>query len=404
MARANWLKRETIEQHSVDMRQFIDFRESTLPNGMRVIEAYNSSGLTFTILPDRGMDIYTAHYNGMPLTWISQGAPFLPDNGQNWLQQFNGGLLTTCGLTHVGPPETDAKSGETRDLHGQYTRLRAFDTSIKRGWSAANYEMKLTAQLAQSRLFGEQLAFSRRYNWKLGEARINIIDFVTNLSDKPVPLMILYHCNVGFPIVREGTELLVASDVYSRDSAAKAGVQAWNQYSKAQKDYAEQVFFHHAKTDPIGQAHAALLNDDIGLKFSWKTDTLPYFTQWKNVRYRQYVSGIEPGNCIPEGQNQARESGRLFMLQPDEVASFSLTISILENPKQISDFRKQVELLDRNSPSVSTCDLRGYEKYLKPVSEPDESFDTQPMEPIDLREEVQDDSLEAMESNQDIAD
>ncbi len=107
-----FLTREEVERHSLDMRQFIDFRQATLPNGMRIIEAYNASGLTFTILPDRGMDIWTAHYNGVPLTWISQGSPHPADFGQSWLRQFNGGLLTTCGLTHVGPPEKDDISGE----------------------------------------------------------------------------------------------------------------------------------------------------------------------------------------------------------------------------------------------------------------------------------------------------
>lgn len=53
----DWLNKDLIEQHSLDMRQFIDFRESTLPNGMRIIDAHNSSGLHFTILPDRGTDV-----------------------------------------------------------------------------------------------------------------------------------------------------------------------------------------------------------------------------------------------------------------------------------------------------------------------------------------------------------
>jgi hypothetical protein len=60
---------------------------------MRIVEAYNSSGLTFTILPDRGLDIWQASYNGRPLTWIAlaPGSPYQPDMGQEWLRQFNGG-------------------------------------------------------------------------------------------------------------------------------------------------------------------------------------------------------------------------------------------------------------------------------------------------------------------------
>src|SRR5262245_2437740 len=126
--------RPTVEKHSLDMRQFIDFRQATLPNGLRTVEVYNGSGLTFTLLPDRGLDIWTAHYKGKPLTWISQGSPFPPDFGQSWLRQFNGGLMTTCGLTHAGPPETDDQTGEIRDLHGKFTRLRAGSLQINGGW------------------------------------------------------------------------------------------------------------------------------------------------------------------------------------------------------------------------------------------------------------------------------
>lgn len=372
MPRPKWLTREVIENHSVDLRQFIGMRESTLPNGMRVIDAYNSSGLTVTILPDRGMDIYSASYNGIPLSWINRGAPFPPDGGEEWLRQFNGGLLTTCGLTHVGPPEHDDETNEFRDIHGHYTRLRAYDMSIRGSWTYANYEMKLTAELSQSKMHGEQLAINRRFHWKLGEPRLNIVDFVTNHSDKPMPLMILYHFNIGYPIVRKGTELVLAGDVYSRDDAAQAGVDTWNIYDEATSGYEEQVFYHHVKNDPAGRAHAALINDDIGLKFSWKTDTLPYLTQWKNTRKNMYVNGVEPGNCVPEGQNAARKSGRLVMLNPDDTVSFSLTLEVLENVTQIADFKRQVEFLRDNAQLVSDCDLTGYDKFVD-LDEPTEA-------------------------------
>lgn len=42
----------SLEQYSVDLRQFIDFRTSTLPNGMRIVEAFNSSG--FRLPPAAG--------------------------------------------------------------------------------------------------------------------------------------------------------------------------------------------------------------------------------------------------------------------------------------------------------------------------------------------------------------
>ena len=54
MSAQNWLDRAALDRHSVDRRQWMDFREAVLPDGQRIIDAYNSSGLTFTVLPDRG--------------------------------------------------------------------------------------------------------------------------------------------------------------------------------------------------------------------------------------------------------------------------------------------------------------------------------------------------------------
>jgi len=239
MIQFDWLAREQIERHSLDMRQFIDFRQSWLANGMRLIEAYNGSGLSFTILPDRGLDIWTAHYNGVPLTWVAQGSPFAPDFGQPWLRQFNGGLLTTCGLTHAGPPETDPRTGEVRDLHGRYTRLRATGIAATGAWVNNGYLMELSGTVAESALFGEQLRLDRTYRMALGEPSIEITDSVTNVGDMPAPLMVLYHVNLGYPLISQDTTFDSAyHGVYPRDAEARKGTHRWADYDAAIPGYA----------------------------------------------------------------------------------------------------------------------------------------------------------------------
>jgi hypothetical protein len=316
---------EDFQRHSVDIRQFMDFRPSTLPNGMRVVDAYNGSGLTFTVLLDRGMDIWTAHYNGLPLTWISQGSPHPPDFGQSWLRQFNGGLLTTCGLTHVGPPEVDAETGEQRDIHGRYSRLRASEPISV---THEGDRMHLSGVVTQSRLFGEQLRLERTLTIQLGVPALTVSDKITNLGDTPAPLMFLYHCNLGFPLVRAGTKLHTPHHkVYARDESARSGLDTWDTYEAATPGYAEQVFFHHVNHQD-GSTMAALLNDDFGLSYTWDARQMPYLTQWKNTRQGVYVCGVEPGNCIPEGRNAARERGHLDMLEPGDSRQFGCTIAV----------------------------------------------------------------------------
>jgi hypothetical protein len=358
MVNNDWLKRELIEKHSLDTRQFMDFRESTLANGSRIIEAYNSSGLTLTLLPDRGMDIWTAHYNGMPLTWIAPGSPHPPEYGKDWLSMFNGGLLTTCGLTHVGPAE------DGRDIHGNFSCQRA---QIKINEYVNDMDgfpvMELRAEINQSQLFGEQIHVNRGYTLELGQPKIRLADYITNKGDVPVPFMIMYHCNLGYPLVREGTELVVASDVYPRDAVAQAGINIWQHYEAASVSYPEQVFFHHVKKAKPNSTLAAVLNDNIGLKFDWSSSSMPYLTQWKNTRQGIYVCGIEPGNCIPEGQNAARASGRLVMLQPGESHYSWLTLEILDGAEAVQKCRDEIESLKTDGTLVAGCNLAGYERY-----------------------------------------
>lgn len=327
-----------LAQYGADSRIFCDMRQATLPDGGRIIDAYNVAGLHFTFLPDRGLDIWTARYRGVPLTWISPGAPHLPDFGRNWLQQFNGGLLATCGLTHAGPPETDPDTGEERGIHGQYSRLRAQDVRIERD----DDYLELHGTIWETSLFGTQLALRRTYRLPFVSPMLTIRDTVTNHGDVPAPLMLVYHLNFGFPLIRAGTEMVVASEVYPRDADARAGYARWASYDAPSVDYPEQVFFHRPMMTQDGTTAAALIHETFGVVIRWDATTLPYLTQWKNTRQTHYVCGIEPGTCVPEGQNAARAANRLTTLEPGESRDFRVEIGIL---KDITAFKDEIKTI-----------------------------------------------------------
>ncbi|MBL8162596.1 MAG: aldose 1-epimerase family protein [Anaerolineae bacterium] len=369
-----WTESE-IQRHTLDLRQFIEYRESTLPNGMRIIDARSASGLSFTLLPDRGLDIWSAHYKGIPLTWLSPGSPHPPDYGQAWLQQFNGGLLTTCGLAHVGPPEVDEATGARRDLHGNYTRLRAqdvyVDTKLSGHWITEDhdthrrYELELNATIYESSLFGYQYKVQRKYWLSMHQPDIGIRDVVTNIGDQPAPLMLLYHINVGYPLVQAGAQLVTPHErVYPRDAAARAGFDTWSRYEAALPGYAEQVFFHKLMTSRQENAHVQVLltnaQEDFGFKVTWDPATLPYLTQWKNTRQGIYVSGIEPGNCIPEGQNAARKNNRLQLLQPGESVETYVAMDVLDGSDSVKAHKDGILSTQRDGQPIAACHLDDY--------------------------------------------
>ncbi|HAJ37676.1 MAG TPA: hypothetical protein DCL15_18565 [Chloroflexi bacterium] len=354
------LNQETLAQHSSDMRQFIDWRPATLDNGMRVLEGYNSSGLTLTLLPDRGLDIWLAAHNGRPLTWISQGAPHTADFGAGWLRLFNGGLLVTCGLRHVGPPETDARSGQFRDLHGDYSLLRAYNVAVQRGWRQEQYVAEVTGEIAEAALFGEQLHLTRTVRLVLGEPTVEIVDVVENRDDAPAPFMLLHHFNFGYPLVRAGVELHVASSaVMPRDLTAAAALHDWPHYHSATSRHLEEVFFHQVLTDVDRQAQVWLGSPTFGLLLEWDTTYEPYLTQWKNFRLGSYVCGVEPGNCVPEGQNRASRSGRLVQLAPGARHIFRNRLTVTDGAEAVAFARAHLDALRTRGQPVA-IDLTDY--------------------------------------------
>lgn len=349
-----YLERDMIEQHSLDMRQFVGFRQSTLPNGLRIIDAYNASGLRYAILPDRGLDIWTADFCGIPLTWVAPGSPFAPDFGQKWLAQFNGGLLTTCGLLHVGPPEHDEESGGFRDLHGWYTRLRANELNVQAAWEGCDYLVRLSGDIHEGFLHGYHFQLRRTYEISLSAPEIRIHDHITNTSDTPTPLMLLYHFNMGYPVMREGASLITSGDMpLPRNDDARDGMAQWATYDAASPGRVEQVFFHRVRQSN-GHTTAALISDDqLALSLHYSADKLPYLTQWKNMRHGMYVTGIEPGNCIPEGLNAAQKSGRQGVLQPGETYDIGqITLAVHQGAQAVTALRDRIDMLHREGSLV----------------------------------------------------
>ncbi len=361
MLPSDWTDREAIRKHSLNMRQFADFRQATLPDGQRIVEAYNASGLNYVVLPDRGLDIWSAHYRGIPLTWLSQGAPHAPEPGLTWLRGFNGGVLVTCGLTHAGPPEQQPLTDGGRDLHGLYTFLPAFDVATHSGWQGDDYALTLSGVVSENRLFGEQLRLERTFRLSLDQPVIEFADHVVNLGDEPIPVMVLYHLNFGYPLIRQGTKLVTPSEaVVPRTDEAVKGQARWAEYDAAIPGFAEQVWFHVVRADADGQTTVALMQPEFGLRFDYNTRTLPFLTQWKNIRQGIYVCGVEPGNCLPEGQVKARDKGRLDVLEPGESIDFAIKLTVLDGADAIAQTRDRIDQLAASGTAVPGLDLSDY--------------------------------------------
>ena len=322
------------------MRQVANIRRSTLEDGkgrgMRILDVDNGSGLSFTVYPDRGMDIGEARYKGIPLAWLAPNGPVAPQFYENegfcWLRTWGGGLLTGCGLMNVGGP--NVSGGESHGLHGRLSHTPAGQVNSHAGWTEdGKYSLELEGEVRVSRVFSKNIFMIRKIKTSYGDNSIIIEDIVENQGFRPTPFMLLYHMNLGWPLVDEGCYLeAVPHRAIPQNSIAAADFPEWSKVSAPEANYSEQLFYHEIPANENGLAEIILHNPKLKLaaKIEYEVAQLPYLVQWKMMGQGEYVLGLEPANCFPEGQEQMAKKGMLKILKPGEVSKSYLRFSIIE--------------------------------------------------------------------------
>lgn len=297
-------------------------------DGMRLFEIRNGKGLELTVSADRCADIARLHFKGDNMGYFAPCgyvAPAYYDReGNGFLKSFTAGFLATCGLTTIGAPDTDGD--EELPMHGTIGNCPADSVCTFVDEKA----IRLRATVDPSSLFGEKLKLYREIVCPLERNCFEIIDTVRNEGDRPSPLMILYHMNMGYPLLDENAELTIPSDqVRARDARAQEGIDCWNRLLPPQDGFAEQCYYHTYNGE---KGMAQIYNPTLGkgLRITFPTKELYFLTEWKQMGVRDYVLGLEPGNCNPDGRKAMREQNKLQILQPGEEATFHVTVELLE--------------------------------------------------------------------------
>jgi hypothetical protein len=324
--------------------------DNGIGRGTRIAWINTGTGLRYKVVLDRAMDIADAFYNQHSLAWlsplgISPPQPF-SHRGIDWLRTFGGGLLTTCGLSHIGGPEAD-ENGE-RGLHGLVSNIPAeIESIIQPDPARGQLEMRITGRIKQSQIFGPNLELRRTISGTLGQAVIRIHDEVINRGNTTAPHMLLYHFNFGWPLVDAGTDLLWQGPSLSRDGDPQ------NRIFRPSHDFhkvppplpehlgsGEDAAFIDITADAAGQCSCGLHNAALGLAVALRFSKaqLPWLTNWQHWGAGEYVTGLEPGTNPPIGQARAREENQLLYLVPGQSRHYELEIEVLTNPRRIQDF------------------------------------------------------------------
>ena len=68
-----------------------------------------------------------------------------------------------------------------------------------------------------------------------------------------------------------------------------------------------------------------------GLRISFDASELDGFVEWKMMGVRDYVLGLECGNCYPDGRDVMRKNGMLKFLQPGENKIYHVKVRMIED-------------------------------------------------------------------------
>ena len=332
---------------------------SVLDNGAgrntRIAWINTGTGLRYKVVIDRAMDIADAFFNQHSLAWLSHGGISYPqpfsDRGMDWIRTFGGGLLTTCGLDHVGGPEKD-EHGE-RGLHGLISNNPAeIESIIQPDPLRGKMEFSISGKIKQTQVFGPSLELKRTLSGTLGTAAIRIQDEVTNGANTPAPHMLLYHLNFGWPFADEGTDILWHGPwEFSGDKNAAKIFKEGNDFRKCPPPLAahngpgEEVAFIDVVPDQSGRCTAGLYNSQINIAVAirFNKKELPWLTNWQHWGKGEYVTGLEPGTHPPIGQAKARKQQTLTFLEPGEKRSYNLEIEVLHENESIKQLLKHTQ-------------------------------------------------------------
>lgn len=322
------------QQYIGHTSQLFDVRQYKLSggkaDGVSAIDIWNGGNLHFTVLPDRGFDIYTVRYKNRNMSYHTPSGIVAPtyynDIGAKWLRSFGGGFLCTCGLQNIG--NTDQNHPELT-LHGRISNTPA--ENICADISDDGMSVTLSGILRESVIFGSKLLLKRVITCTHGSDVITFIDTVTNTGYKREPLSILYHFNMGYPLLSENAvPYIPAKKTTPRNEHAASDVNNWRAVYSPAVDFEEMCYYHILDKNVIGIDNRDI-NTSVRILFDSSDNILDRVIQWRMFGAGDYVMGLEPASCTLEGREEAVANGsqKYINAQSSIVNSFKITFGEL---------------------------------------------------------------------------
>jgi hypothetical protein len=310
--------------------------------------------LKFVLVPTRGLGVWKAWLGGEELGWkspvagpvhpkfVNQGEP----GGLGWLDGFDE-LLVRCGLESNGAPDFDEKTGRlTHPLHGRIANKPASACEVA---VADNGEISVTGVVEETRFHFTKLRLRTTISTRPGEPGFTIRDEIENFSGSPATAQMLYHVNLGLPLLDAGSRVILPiKQLVPRNAHAAEGLKNWDSYTAPQAGFEEQVYFFEL-LGKDGQTQVLLKNahSTRGVSLHFNTKQLPCFSVWKNTTSATdgYVTGIEPATNFPNPRSFETKHDRVIKLPPGAKQTLELRFEAHGDQTSVAAAEKAIAAL-----------------------------------------------------------
>jgi hypothetical protein len=306
--------------------------------GVRVIELRSGGGLDLEVVVDRGFDIGRVALNGQTISWHAPHGlrgPWLGDPHADRRQGFlrdASGFLVTCGYDHIRQPETDTldaaplhPAGEVDyPLHGEGTGQPARLSGYGLDETGEVPTLWAAGEVIQSMTFRGALRLTRRISVPLGGSSVSIADRVDNIGPFASTHMLLYHVNLGHPLVDAGSHIEVP------DAAVTWQSREHDPFAPFGAPAAEHNADLSVLAMPAGRRATCRVSSPRGivLELSFPPSALPFLQLLRMGGRGLYGLGLEPCTSGVRTRREARDAGQMIVLQPGEARDYVLDISL----------------------------------------------------------------------------
>ncbi len=269
-----------------NLQQVASLRRYTLTDGvgkgLDVLDCDNGK-IRFLLNVSKACDIMQLYHEGQNMAFVSKNG--FTKREIPFLNRFEGGMLYTCGLDSVGGREGYELHGTFHNTPAEIVRVECNENGIV-----------VEAIIRDTALFGKNLVMKRKISTAVLGNSVTLEDTLINEGYKAEEYCLLYHINVGYPMLDDGAKIVANVDSYTpRTEWARQNEATMYEMSAAIPNQEETCYFLKMR-----KAKIALVNGKIGKEFtvSYSGDTLPCFVEWKSMASGDYALGLEP--CTTE--------------------------------------------------------------------------------------------------------